>query len=166
MGAIETSKTHRLYLLLKEQIAAGSWALGERLPSEPQLAAQHNLSRVTVRRALDGLAARWRDPQASRFGFFRNQGGRSAACDRRSVGHAGAPRGNGAILARSVVVVQLCRCAAGCSRGVRLPRDARVQHAVRVRFAGDTPFSYLTTYVPEDIGRCYSRRDLLADCVA
>jgi GntR family transcriptional regulator len=41
-----------------------------------------------------------------------------------------------------------------------LPRDRRVQHAVRVRLAGDTPFSYLTTYVPEEIGRRYSRRDL------
>jgi GntR family transcriptional regulator len=46
------------------------------------------------------------------------------------------------------------------AEAMHLPGGARVQHAVRVRLAGDAPFSYLTTYVPEDIGRRYSRRDL------
>jgi GntR family transcriptional regulator len=53
LNAIGTSKTHALYLLLKDQIASGALAAGERLPGEPRLASSHGMSRVTVRRALD-----------------------------------------------------------------------------------------------------------------
>ena len=66
MTAVETSKTHRLYLLLKERITSGVFQPGHRLPSEPSLAATHGLSRVTIRRALDGLA---------RDGLIRRQPG-------------------------------------------------------------------------------------------
>jgi len=160
MSAIGTSKTHRLYLLLKEQIAAGSWALGERLPSEPQLAAQHNLSRVTVRRALDGLA---------RDGVIRKLPGSGSFVTKP----ADPPRVTGDLMDMLAHLAAMGRSSRvrllsfsyvdappAVAEAMRLPRDAHVQHAVRVRFAGDTPFSYLTTYVPEDIGRCYSRRDL------
>ena len=160
MSAIESSKTHRLYLLLKEQIAAGAWASGERLPSEPHLAAQHNLSRVTVRRALDGLAREGVIRKLPGSGSFVAKPanppavtgdltdmlahlaamGRSSRVRLLSFGYVDAP---------PAVAEALC-----------LPRDARVQHALRVRLAGDAPFSYLTTYVPEEIGRRYSRRDL------
>src|SRR5450631_1422222 len=56
LDAIDTSKTHRLYLLLKERITSGALPPGQRLPSEPSLATLHGLSRVTIRRALDGLS--------------------------------------------------------------------------------------------------------------
>jgi len=41
-----------------------------------------------------------------------------------------------------------------------LGEGEHVQTAVRVRLAGDTPFSHLTTHVPEDIARGYSEADL------
>ena len=44
--------------------------------------------------------------------------------------------------------------------GLRLPEGERVQHSIRVRYIDDTPFSHLTTYVPERIGSTYSEADL------
>lgn len=48
---------HRLYMLLKQQLADGTIAPGAPLPSEPTLARRTRLSRTTVRRALARLAA-------------------------------------------------------------------------------------------------------------
>jgi GntR family transcriptional regulator len=43
---------YQLQELLKEQIESGVWAAGEALPSEPELARRHGISRVVVRQAL------------------------------------------------------------------------------------------------------------------
>lgn len=40
----------------KRRISAGAWRAGERVPSENELSAQFNVSRMTARRALDQLA--------------------------------------------------------------------------------------------------------------
>lgn len=46
---------HRLYVKLVERIRSGEYANGAMLPSEAELTAEHSVSRVTVRRALDLL---------------------------------------------------------------------------------------------------------------
>lgn len=162
MSAIESSKTHRLYLLLKEQIVQGHWAAGERLPSEQQLAEQHSVSRVTVRRALDGLA---------RDRIIRKTTGSGSFV----TGAMAAPVVTGDLtdmlahltaMGRSsrVRLLSFAYVAAppAVADALGLPAGAHVQLAQRVRLAGDTPFSYLTTYVPEPIGRRYSKRDLVS----
>ncbi|NUQ95789.1 MAG: winged helix-turn-helix transcriptional regulator [Streptomyces sp.] len=57
MSAYETeqSKYRRLARHLRTQIEAGTYAEGDMLPSEPQLAREHGMSRPTVVRALDLL---------------------------------------------------------------------------------------------------------------
>lgn len=47
---------HQVYLDLRARIAAGDWAVGERLPAERELAEQYGCSLITVRRALADLA--------------------------------------------------------------------------------------------------------------
>lgn len=42
----------QLHNALRQQIVSGRWAMGERLPSEPQLAKHFNISRTTIRIAL------------------------------------------------------------------------------------------------------------------
>ena len=46
---------HQLAELLGEQIRNGELALGQRIPSEPQLVARYGIGRPTVRQALDSL---------------------------------------------------------------------------------------------------------------
>jgi len=45
-------------------------------------------------------------------------------------------------------------------RMLGLDEGVRAQRAVRVRSEDGVPFSYLTTHVPEAIGRAYGRKDL------
>jgi GntR family transcriptional regulator len=44
---------------------------------------------------------------------------------------------------------------------LQLPRGMQVQKAIRVRHYQGVPFSFLTTYVPENIGKRYTQEDLV-----
>jgi len=162
LDTIDTSKTHRLYLLLKERITSGALPPGQRLPSEPSLATLHGLSRVTIRRALDGLA---------REGLITRQPGSGTF-----VTHPGSPPPVIAdlsnMLAHLVAMGRATRVKllsfayltppAAVATALQLGSGERVQHSLRVRYLDDTPFSFLSTYVPERIGVTYSESDLVA----
>lgn len=47
----------QVYRLLKEKIVSGQWPVGYRIPSEPELSEQFGVSRISVRTALQKLAA-------------------------------------------------------------------------------------------------------------
>jgi GntR family transcriptional regulator len=162
VDAIDTSKTHRLYLLLKERITSGALPPGQRLPSEPSLAATHGLSRVTIRRALDGL---------SREGLITRQPGSGTF-----VTQPGSPPPVVAdlsnMLAHLVAMGRATRVKllsfayvtppAAVATALQLRDSERAQHSLRVRYMDEAPFSLLSTYVPERIGVTYSESDLVA----
>ncbi len=160
MHAAETSKTHLLYLLLKERITSGAVAPGDKLPSEPALAQHHGLSRVTVRRALDGLAQEGLITRAAGTGTFV-----APAAERAPMV---ADLSN--MLAHLVQMgrdtrVRLLAFSYGVppapvARALHLLPGERTQHSLRVRYLDDVPFSYLSTHVPERIGVTYSEADL------
>jgi GntR family transcriptional regulator len=160
--AIGPSKTQALYLLLKEQIASGVLASGARLPGEPQLASSHGMSRVTVRRALDGLA---------RDGLIRRRAGSGTYVE----GEPGAAPLTGdltnmlAHLARMGRETEVRLLAFGyapppaaVADKLGLAAGEEAQCAVRVRMMSGQPFSHLTTYVPARIGRLFTEQDLAA----
>ncbi len=160
MDAIETSKTHRLYLLLKEQIVSGTLSSGHRLPGETTLASVHGMSRVTVRRALDGL---------NREGLVRRQAGSGTFVNNKTSGST--IKGDLANMLVTLAAmgrdtsVQLLAFQYGLppahvAQTMNAAADARTQMAIRVRYLNNEPFSYLTTYVPERIGQLYTREDL------
>jgi GntR family transcriptional regulator len=160
MVAFEPSKTQRIYLLLKEQILKGVVPAGQRLPSEPQLAASHRLSRVTIRRALEGL---------ERDGLIRRQPGAGTfVLDNSS--RKGVVGDLSNMLAHLIAMGRATRAKLLAfnyitpppvvAEELRLRPEERVQLSVRVRYIDDTPFSHLTTYVPERIGVTYSEEDL------
>ncbi|MEJ1158968.1 GntR family transcriptional regulator [Prosthecomicrobium sp. N25] len=160
MDAVESSKTHRLYLLLKERILSGALAPGERLPGEPSLAAAHGLSRVTVRRALDGLA---RDGLVTRLpgtGTFVSEppGRPKVVADLANMFAHLVAMGRATkvkLLSFSYVVPPPAVAAQ-----LHLAPGERTQASLRVRYYEDVPFSYLSTHVPERIGVTYSEADL------
>jgi GntR family transcriptional regulator len=122
----------------------------------------HGLSRVTIRRALDGLA---------REGLITRQPGSGTF-----VTHPGSPPPVVAdlsnMLAHLVAMGRATRVKllsfayltppAAVATALQLRSDERVQHSLRVRYLDDTPFSFLSTYVPERIGVTYSESDLVA----
>jgi GntR family transcriptional regulator len=160
LDRIETSKTHRLYLFLKERIRSGALPPGERLPSEPSLAREHGMSRVTIRRALDGLA---------REGLIDRQPGTGTFV--RGAPPAPALTGDFSNMLRSLVAmgkatqVRLLSFSYGrpprsVAEALGLGPEEETQHSIRVRSMDGAPFSYLSTHVPARIGVRFTEQDL------
>lgn len=160
MDAIETSKTHRVYLLLKERITSGALQPGHRLPSEPSLAMTHGLSRVTIRRALDGLA---------REGLITRHAG-SGTFVTAQIAKAPVVADLSNMLSHLVAMGRATRVKllsfayvappAAIAQALHLGAEERTQASIRVRYIDDKPLSYLVTHVPERIGVTYSEGDL------
>jgi GntR family transcriptional regulator len=159
---MEASKARRVYLTLSERIASGALPPGARIAAEPALAAEHGVSRVTIRRALDRLASEGRVSRRAGAGTFVS-GGVVQPVVRANLAD---------VFARMREMgertgVRLLSFAYGLppdsvAAALLLAPGERTQRAVRVRLADGLPFSYLTTHVPERIGATYSESDLAA----
>src|SRR5512133_2060820 len=60
-GAVDRKNQEKLYIqvmrILVDEIANGTWRVGDRIPSEDDLSARCGVSKITVRQALTNLAA-------------------------------------------------------------------------------------------------------------
>lgn len=157
---LEPLKAHSLYLLLRERILSGEVGPEGRLPSEPALAQEHGVSRVTVRRALDRLAGDGMIERRPGSGTFVS-GGKTLMPVVADFSNAltylvemGRKTG--------VRLISFGYVAATPTMAEELRLDAheRLQRSVRVRLIDGQPFSYLVTHVPERIGISYSEADL------
>lgn len=150
----------QMVALLTNRIRSGAISPGEFLPSENDLCTEFGVSRITAKRAMNELA------QAGLVARERGRGTRvldnqlspvfSASIDgwRENVSMMG--RRTSAQVLEFDYVPASRRVAAA----LEIEPGAIVQHTVRVRRLSGEPFSHLVTYVPEDIGRRYKRRDL------
>ena len=159
-AAVGASKSHTLYLLLKEQILCGAFAPGDRLPSEPALSQDHAVSRVTVRRALDALES---------DGLIRRQAGAGTFVARQSrIKPIVADFANmlahltsmGRVSSVKLLSFSYVPPPPHVAEALGLAAREKVQHSVRVRYSDGVPFSYLVTYVPESIGVHWSDAEL------
>lgn len=128
---------------------------------------QFGVARVTVRRALELLAAE---------GLISREPGRGTraldlgASNGATYGEGG-PRAQltgllenlvsmGLNTSVSVLDVEVVRASANVANALQLKVGDLVQKAVRVRSTKDGPLSHITTYVPADIARKFGRREL------
>ena len=148
-------------MALRDEIANERFAAGTRLPSEHRLADRFGVSRITVRRALDGLAA---------AGLIekRNGAGSIVLGQTSAEPHIAA---NFATLMPQLVEFDRRTTAKLLSfvytkppkpvaKALGLQDKERVQSAVRIRYCDGKPFSHLTTHVPEAIAQSYDETDL------
>ena len=157
----EGGKARRVYLLLRDDISNGKYGEGEFLPGENRLAETLDVSRITVRRALEALVADgWIARKTGAGSVVLSETGRDEKIsanfatlipqlvefDRKTTAH---------LLSFSYGLPSN-----SVAKALGLSKDARVQTAVRVRLSDGEPFSYLTTHVPEDIARNYDETDL------
>jgi GntR family transcriptional regulator len=158
--ATEPLKTQKVYLLLRDKIVSGELKAGMRLPSELALAEQYGVSRVTVRLALDLLSAE--DLVDKRVGSGTYvRGSNFAQMATADLSNAFAHLIEmGRTTAVKLISFDYIEAPEKVAEALHLEDDERVQKSVRVRSFDDLPFSYLTAYVPERVGREYSREDL------
>jgi GntR family transcriptional regulator len=164
-ATLPMTKYHQIYLVLREQLHEGRFSEG--LPGELNLMQQFGVARVTVRRALEQLAAE---------GLILREPGRgtraidpvaSPAVPRSQVGQRAQLTGllenlvsMGLKTSVSVLEVEMVTASANVASALQLQPGDPVQKAVRVRSTREGPLSHITTYVPADIGRQFGRREL------
>jgi len=154
-------KPRRVYLLLREQIANGDFAVGDLLPSENRLADTYDVSRATIRKALSALSQEgWVEKRTGAGSVVLPRGteGSPVKADLTSLMPQLVEMGQ-ATTAR-LLSFSYKTAPAPVAHALGLVSPGRVQEAVRVRSAGGQPFSHLTTYVPEEIAQSYGEADL------
>ncbi len=157
---LRTPLYHQIYVLIRDKILSGSYANGELIPTEKELEKTFNVSRITVKRALDELAQE---------GLVSRQRGRGTLVTYHAP-VSGTLGNMDGLLEDMLHIVQETEvdilefdyrpASPHVTDALRLMPEAVVQHAVRTRHKDKTPFSYVITWVPEDIGRSFERDDL------
>ncbi|MDU8946262.1 GntR family transcriptional regulator [Ovoidimarina sediminis] len=157
----EGGKARMVYLSLRDEISNGDFTEGALLPGENRLAEAFGVSRITVRRALDALAAE---------GWIKKRTGAGSVVLPRPDGDTRIAA-NFATLMPQLVEMEHRTTARllsfsygpapdGVASALGLAKRSTVQTAVRVRYADEQAFSHLTTHVPETIARNYGETDL------
>ena len=153
-------KYHRVYLVLREQLADGRFVGG--VPGELALVKQFGVARITVRRALAQLAAE---------GLILREAGRvtrpidsSAKTATHQRAHLTGLLENlvsmGLTTSVKVLEVRGISASEAVANALQIKPGDEVQKAVRVRSTKEGPLSHITTYVPGNIARPFGRREL------
>lgn len=151
---------HQVYLVLRNKILSDDYTQGSLLPSEQETSDMFGVSRITAKRALNELA---------KDGMVVRERGRGTRVVYHSMAQPVEVNVEGLLenllamgLETKVKLLSFDYLSANneIARLLHCDEGQSVQKAVRVRFLEDEPFSYLTTYVPSDIGSSYSREDL------
>lgn len=150
----------QLYDILRSKIMDGSLGLNTKLPAEQDITKMLGISRITVKRSMNELAV---------AGLVRRQRGNGTVV----IYDATAPAVKGSFdtmidgLTRMGLEteVQLLDCTVGSAspaiaESLEIPMGSSVQRIVRLRKLNDEPFSYLVTYIPDDVADAYDDSEL------
>jgi GntR family transcriptional regulator len=154
------AKAKQVYLVLRDRILSGALAFGTKLPTEHELAEVHDVSRVTVRRALGELA---RERLIERR---RSAGTRViyrpvlAPMTADISGMLASLADMGRRTAVKLLSFDYVPAEGVVAQALGVASDQMLQRSVRVRSVDGEPFSYLTTYVPESISLTFTRQEL------
>jgi GntR family transcriptional regulator len=151
---------HQIFLLLRDEIIDGRRAVGSVMPTEQGLAVEHDVSRITARRALDELAQQ---------GFVERRRRTGTRVVYQAPTHpieADIDQAVESLLAfgrdTRVRVLALSTEAADAAAAdhLQLTEGDPVIRAVRVRLVGAEPLGEVVSFVPASLGLELTRADL------
>ncbi len=151
---------HQIFLIIRDRIFDGTYAFESVVPGEHQLCSIFGVSRITAKRALDELAA---------AKLVVRRRGRGTRVSLRAVSppvHYSVEGFLENLLAMGfktevdLISFKYVEASASVAVALNCEQGTIVQYATRVRRMDAEPFSYLTTWVPEDVGRSYSKKDV------
>ncbi len=163
-------KYHRVYLVLKERLHEGLY--DQRLPGELELMGEFAVSRVTIRKALSNLAAEGLIVRTAGRGTRRAEQAEPAGTAQRNDSRVGAlAAGRRPGLLNNLVTVSRGTTLEVIEYGqmpatepvaaaMALAHAAPVLRVVRVRSSREGPVSHITTWVPADLSRGLTQRQL------
>jgi GntR family transcriptional regulator len=151
---------HQIYLILREQILEGSYD-NKPLPGELVLAEQFNVSRVTMRRAIQDLVSEGLVARGRGKGTFVKPRTPTSAAGQSQLLSASAMRlqASGDSSDLQLITSKRIIPTSDIARALHLPSDAIVEQLVRIRQFDEQPMAHLTSYIPEELsGRICRRR--------
>lgn len=155
---------HRIYLVLREKIVNGYYPLGQAMPSEEEIAADFNVSRVTIRKAMELLTADRLVTRSRGRGTFVNARATENTLNKPILSNI---QGFMTYLdtvgmTTDIKVISLDRCEVPprLAGQLRIASDATVVRAVRVRKLQNTPYSLSVAYLLPEIGDTLTWADL------
>jgi DNA-binding GntR family transcriptional regulator len=149
-----------LYRQLKKALQAAilndTYQQGEKIPPEPELSEQYNVSRITVRKAVEELV---------KEGYLIKQQGKGTfvslpKIDRKIehvMGFTAACQANGFTTHSEVTKKEVIKGEADLRKALQLEKDEKVLYIQRKRFAGDSPLMLENNFYP------YNRYSFLLD---
>jgi len=156
----QTPLYRQIYDIFRKQIVSGRLKKNAHLPSEQEITEKLGVSRITVRRALNELAA---------SGFVTRQRGRGTVV----TFNAAAPTIRASFdqllegLTRMGVEteVRLVSCATitpdrALREMMELSKGEKLQRIMRLRLLDDEPFSFLVTHIPSHVAEAYDEQEL------
>ncbi len=150
----------QVFLVLRDRILSRRYEVGEMLPSEDELARMFNVSRTTIRNALASLSATGLIEKRQGVGTFVRESG-TATPIRTSMSDM-VTHIHDIARSTSVHVVEF-----GYERPPKhvqelfLAEDGNIfQRAIRVRKLKRRPILYVTSYIPEWIGRHFNAAEM------
>ncbi len=156
-----TPRYYKIYRLLKHAIESGQYVDHKAMPGENLLAEKYKVSRLTIRRSLELLQREGLVERRQGSGTFPVAGNAAAQPLRADINKLVAHLNKMGTGTEARVLSFGYETANEMARHqLELPANSKVQKAIRVRYHNKVPFSYLVTYVPEDIGRRYTKEDL------
>lgn len=157
--ALPLPKYHQIYLVLREQLAEGRFAAG--LPGEVALAAQFGVARITIRKALEQLAAEGLIERARGRGTVPRAAPPARAEQRAHLtGLLDNLVSMGLQTKVQVVSCDVIPAAEPVAQALHIEPGAPVQKAVRVRSTKEGPLSLITTHVPAALAKGFGKREL------
>jgi GntR family transcriptional regulator len=158
-------KYHRVYLVLRQQLDEGRFTEG--VPGELTLMESFGVSRVTVRRALQQLAAEGRITRhpgratlPTRPAAAEMSASAPAASETRLTGLLENLVSMGLRTSVGVMGLETLAAPDSVAQALDVTAGDLVQKAVRVRSTREGPLSRITTWVPLSVSRPFTRREL------
>jgi GntR family transcriptional regulator len=151
---------YQLREILKGEINSGRWRVGAQLPSERELCEKFDLSRTTVREAIDALV---------NDGLLRRERGRGTFVAEPKIleGLLQTPTGftdsmhqQGYNVVTKVLSMEIGAPPPSVIRELRLDPDEKVTIIERLRFVLDEPILLVTSYVPVKLAPDLINEDL------
>jgi len=156
MRQVRTIRYQQIAEALRERVVAGDWAAGRVLPSEAELSAEFDASRVTVRRALEVLRDAGLIAARQGFGWFV-----AASPVRQTLARLGTIEAQmEAEGLRSERRILEFAFVAATSHLRKLLDTDQVLRVKRVNLADGDPFAVVTVWCPAELGQHLSRRDV------
>ena len=138
-------KYRQLLQLLRQQILAGQFAPGARLPTEEELVQQYGLSRGTVRKAIEQLSAE---------GFVYSEQGSGtyvSATHPNAVPFRFADCPAGTAVTYQVITQEVIPASMAAAQALSLPLGEPVIHIKRLRLEGETVAGYSERFLPRSL---------------